>query len=182
MKINICRACYACNLNPTLNAVAPTGNPNANLHIFLDSPHGRALSFIGWLLDTASIAPDDVCIDYILKCAPPKGKAITDKKKPRLEAVGICCCAIPRPGLQGDKSIVAAGAWAIEALIAKPMKEVAGIKDKDTGIWAMYNPLYHIMNAGECQRSYRVLFKAAEEAGLKPAYNPNIEMFDFAMK
>jgi hypothetical protein len=182
MSTTLCKQCAAFSIDKKSNCVAGMGNPEAPLAIFLNKPDMRAVAFLGWLLDKCSLSPEDVYIDFILKCAVKKApKSATSQKKSRLVCAKICTSRYSRPGLKAT-SIVAAGEWAIEALIDKPMKTVAGIKDPTTGVWAIYDPMYHIMNAGECVRSYRVLYSAAVEDGLQPEYNPEVPMFDFAMK
>ena len=74
------------------------------------------------------------------------------------------------------------GRWAMETLTdVKQPKEVVGIKDTASDVWCLYSPAYYTMSPGDCVAAWRVIFKAAEEAGLKPAYKET-EMFDFKLR
>lgn len=74
------------------------------------------------------------------------------------------------------------GRWAMETLTdVKEPKTVVGIKDTASGVWCLYSAAYYTMSPGDCVSAWRVVYKAAEEAGLKPEYK-HTAMFDFKLK
>lgn len=174
---NKCTECLAC--NKLINCKPGIGNPNADLAIFVDYPDRMGMQFLDWMLAKTCLRPSEVYIDFILKCGKTPA---TGKKKPREESIVICHDRHPRPGF-GMSQIVLLGKMAIEASTdTKAAKDLYGLQDPATGFWCGYSPAYCAMNPSESYRVYRLLYKAAEAAGLTPGFDPSIEMFDFIQK
>lgn len=128
------------------------------------------------------IHPDYVYLDYTVKCGA--GKFIPKQKSDRLVCIEACskyrfATLQMMPNL---KSIVAMGRLSLEAFTGN--SELARFEGmawgaseprvRDTGvdkIWVTYNPSYLLPPQGkpaETPEVYRVLWRAAEAAGLQP--------------
>ena len=59
----------------------------------------------------------------------------------------------------------------------QPVEKV--LRDYIKQIWVSYAPGYSLQDPSEIVTLYRVLFKAAEDAGLNPKFNPNVKMFEW---
>lgn len=156
------------------------GNPDARLIIVLDgSGNILAEKLLVWILKRLSLTADDVWVDYLFRCPVPKQL----KKKELLECHRICWTSHPKAwGDREDTAVVLAGNWAADFLVNAKMKEWHGKKDPDSGVWICYSFLYLLMNPAECVDNWRVLYKAAEEVGLKPKMVVEIEPFRFPSK
>lgn len=166
--------CTACSLSSKEhNCASGWGNPNAKLVVLLDCP-GDLLAeklFI-WITKRLNLTGQDIWVDYTLKCPIPK--AI--KKKQLGECFDIC------NNLHGSNYFynrvgVICGNISADLPHRKKMKEVHG--KKVDGNWYIYSFKYLLMNPAECVESWRVLFKAAEEVGLKPKMIVDVEPFRF---
>lgn len=166
--------CTACSLSSKEhNCASGWGNPNAKLVVLLDCP-GDLLAeklFI-WITKRLNLTGNDIWVDYILKCPIPKGT----KKKELLECYITCKAKHSRYWGNGQ-TFVYCGNHTTDLIGKKKMKEVHG--KKVDGIWYMYSFKYLLINPAECVESWRVLFKAAEEAGLKPKMIVDVEPFRF---
>lgn len=158
------------------NCVNGWGNPDANLIVYLDCP-GDTLAeklFI-WITKRLGLTGNDIWVDYIFKCPTRKG----DKKKDLEHYKNVCWTAHPRK-MEG-KSIVIAAKWG-DLIIGKNLKGLQGKKDADSGCWILYSFKYLLMNPVECVDAWRILFRAAEEAGLKPKMVVDVPEFRFPSK
>lgn len=174
--------CEACQLSKEcgkLNAMPGWGNPEAKLVVMLDAP-GDALAekLLVWIFRKLSLTSEDVWVDYLSRCAIPKKPA----KKLMKHAYDKCWTAFPRLAVTNCEALVVCGQWCNELLIGGKMKNQVGRKNEETGIWAAYSMKYLLMNPAECVVTWRVIFKAAEEAGLSPKMNMSEPMFDFPPK
>lgn len=180
MKHTPCTDCRMSRFAPkTQNNVAGWGNPDAKLVIVLDGPgHLLAEKLLIWILKRLSLTADDVWIDYTFRCQVPKEL----KKKELAVCHRICWTSHPRAWAEVDKVLVLAGNWSADFLANAKMKEWHGRKEPESGIWMCYSFLYLLMNPAECVDNWRVLYKAAEEAGLKPKMVVDIDPFRFPSK
>lgn len=170
--------CTKCSLScgGNLNNSEGWGNPKAKFAILLDCP-GNALAekLLINILMRLSLTSDDVWIDYLVKC--PLGKK--DLKAKVLESYKICWNHIIRQEVIDAQSVVVAGNWGCDFLTSAKMKDLHGRKCPETNIWVCYSFKYLLMNPAECVDNWRVMFKAAEEADLKPKMNLDVPAFKF---
>jgi len=172
--------CTACPLGydtTNNNAEKGWGNPAAKLVIVLDDP-GNALAekLLIWILYKLSLSSEDVWIDYTLKC--PVG----NHKKADLRAYySLCWTAQPRDEIINNQSLVVCGALSSSLVGGKNLTKVQGTRDEN-GVWYVYSFKFLLMNPAACLSTWRVIYKAAEEAGLKPVYNFKVENFKFPSK
>lgn len=164
------------------------GSLNPKLLIRLDYPYidddrsgiignSQATKLLLWLLKRMSLTLDEIAIDFVLKCHKPKNQL---KKKPdRLNAINQC--------RSNDsfkqffvKAIVLMGSIACESRFKEQLK------DKESAFWqdnprifVTYSPAYAIETPSETVGIYRMIWWAAEHAGLKPKFNPNIKPFNY---
>lgn len=143
---------------------------------------------LDWLLKRMSIDPDDVAYEYTLRCYG-KGSLPTTKAA-RCVCIEECsrfrfaALARIRP-----RAIVALGQVSLEAFTGKTqVGEYEGqrlipwepvVRDYTSGIWCGYSINYALISPSDTYRIFRVIFKAAQEAGLKPRPNPNIAPFQW---
>lgn len=176
--------CTKCSLSATcaknLNDSPGWGNPNAKLVVLFDAP-GSALAeklFI-WITKWLSLSGNDIWVDYLVKCELPPGKP---KKATMKTAYQACWNHHVRQEVFDAKEVVVAGNWGAQFVAETTMKEMHGRKDPVTGVWVIYAFNFLLFNPGECVDAWRVLFKAAEGAGLKPKMNLDVEPFRFPSK
>jgi len=178
-KTNICKACDLGNCPKVYNASKPWGNPNAPLVVYMDCPGSPlAEKLLIWLFEKCGLSGNDVYVDYLVKCPLPKGrtrKALVEEYKSK------CWTVHPRIDITKKVGILA-GNYSAELLADVKMKDWNGRYDKESECWIIYSFAYLLMNPGECVRSWRVIFKAAEQAGLKPKMVMDIPMFKFPSK
>lgn len=196
------RQCTKCLLHKTAQTVGmdgPLQSSSVKLLIYVDCPteeedkkhkagSSENIKMIRWLLERMSVQPEDVSIQFTLKCFKPKN-ALT-KKEERLSA--IQACSIHRMEdikRQSPIAIVSMGSIGCEAFFGgAQLKTKEGTKsnphDKEiktivNQVWQAYSPAYATQSPAESLRLYRVLFRAAEDAGLKPVHNPNVKPYEF---
>lgn len=194
--------CQNCHLSETCRTVGMQGygDPKASLILFLDSPtfdddhKGRfgfsdSTKLLSWLIQRAGLSlREGVRIEYTLRCAKPKRSLST--KAARAECIEACSeYRFATLQTLKPKAIVAMGAISCEAFLAgcahgkkegwhweTREKSIASIVSRT---WVTYSPGYAIEKPAEVGRIYRVIFRAAEAAGLKPQFNPNVKPFPF---
>ena len=194
--------CQDCRLwRGAKNVCLPSRGPlEASLAIFLDSPSvvedKRGRSFCGdnaemldFQLRRMGIDPRTVYVDYILKCY---AKKYPGKKHEKRECFDICsqyrfATLQDMPNL---RTVCGLGTLACEALIgSKAIGDYAGSKWEPCepamrkllngdGVWIGYSPGYAIHSPAEGGAVFRVLWKAAEEAGLNPVVTKT-KMFEY---
>lgn len=162
----------------------------ARMAIYVDQPSWmddqRNRSFISdsaeliWhFIDRMGINRELVFLDYVLKCAA--GKQVPGRKSDRLVCIQACSKyrfatlqAIPNL-----KNIVAMGQIALEAFTGNtelknfegmswPVSELSVRAAGVEKVWCTYNPNYLLEKPAEVPEVYRVIWRAAEAAGLSP--------------
>lgn len=168
-----CTACMLGAKNNTYNAVKGWGNPDAPLIVYMDCP-GDVLAekLFVWIMKRLGLDGNDCWVDYTFKCALPKGL-----KKKELVPCQSICWTVKKRRMNG-KATVLAGNHTADFLAGDKMKDWHGRKD-EAGFWITYSFKYLLMNPAECVDAWRVLYKAAEEAGLKPRMVLDVEPFKF---
>lgn len=176
MKNPKCEDCLLGTKCTTFNNQEGFGNPDAPLVIVLDEPGNlQGEKLLIWLTKRLGLTGNDIWVDYLLRCPLLDG----DKKKNIHQRYRICWTSHPRTRIENAKVLVIAGNWAADFLIDAKMKEWNGKKHPESGAWVIYGFPYLLMNPATCVDSWRVLFKAAEEAGLKPKMVIDVEPFKF---
>lgn len=176
------KKCTECNLGKSCtahaNASAGWGNPQAKLVIVLDCPGGHLEeALLVWLLKKAGLIADDVWVDYTFKC-PIESKI---RKELHLEYYKKCWKQYPRNEIENNHTLILCGNYSVQLLAGEKLKDINGRKAK-TDAWCIYSMGYALMNPAICVDIWRVIFKAAEEAGLKPKLNQTLEVFKFPSK
>lgn len=178
MKKILCNACALGCQTKNNNAAKGWGNPEAKLVIVLDSPGDvMAEKLLVWILQKLSLTSNDVWVDYTFKC-PIESKV---KKELYLTYHKTCWETHSRNEIENNVSLVLCGNYSVILLADEKMKELHGRK-AETGAWCIYSMAYLLMNPAECVDAYRCIYKAAEEAGLKPKMNMDLPVFKFPSK
>ncbi len=189
---NQCQDCRVGRYYPNVTCMVGVGNPEtARMAIYMDQPSymddrmSKAFSaesgdLLRHFIARMGIHPDFVYFDYILKCHCPK-KMMPSTKADRLICIQACskyrfATLQTMPNL---KSIVAMGKIALEAFTGNT--EIGKFEDcsweprepqiRELGIphiWVTYSPLYCFEKPAETPSLYRVVWRAAVEAGLNP--------------
>jgi uracil-DNA glycosylase family 4 len=185
-----CQDCklYKFVVNPCLPGVGTA--EDAVLAIFVDQPNwmddqrrrpfvSESADLIRHFIDRMGIPQSKVWLDYVLKCGA--GKQVPSQKSERLQCIEACskyrfATLQMIPNL---KSIVTMGRIALEAFTGN--SELAKFEGMSWGateptirdlgidkIWVTYNPVYLLEKPAETPEVYRVLWRAAEAAGLQP--------------
>lgn len=191
-----CKDCklYANAKTPCLNGRLHKG---VRLLIYSDAPDyfadnaARSYSMdagkiLDWMLKRMSISPELVGYDYTLRCYPAKSLPTT--KAGRAECVGECNhyrfanIAKLRP-----KAIVSLGQVSLEAFTGKSkVGDYEGqrvrswepiVSELVDGVWVGYGLTYILMFPSDSYRTFRVIYKAAEEAGLRPKIDSTVSPF-----
>lgn len=193
--------CKGCVLHTTAKTICirPHIGNNPVLAIFFDSPNkeedqrhkfgvGDAFKMVEWLLARMSISLDNVLISHVLRCHC--GNKQLTKKAERSEAL-VACRTHRFDLLQTHQplAVVAMGRFACEAFTnGADVGKREGthwscteseIKDVCSRVWVTYSPLYARESPTETVTLSRVLWRAAESAGLKPKTNLNVKPFDY---
>lgn len=188
------RKCSLCKLAKDAYTVGLEGfgGDKPSMIIFLDNPsqeedrrhkagESKYARFVIWLMSRMSIPPSEYRIEYTIRChAEPKAiKTIAQFTQP-LEACGLHRFA----SLQKykPKVIVGLGRLSCRAFTGSlDQGNYEGTKwsFRKGEVWIGYNPAYAFQAPAESLRIYRVLFAAAQDAGLKPVFNPKVKPFDF---
>lgn len=160
----------------TYNNKEGFGNPNAPLVIVLDEP-GNVLAekLLIWLAKRLGLDGNDIWVEYLFRCPILDG----DKKRNLQKRKDICWTSHPRTRIENAKSLILCGNYAADFLSGAKMAEWHEKKHPMTEAWIMYGMTYLLMNPAECLNNSRVMFKAAEEAGLKPQMVIDVEPFPF---
>lgn len=177
------------------------GGSDCRLAIFFDSPamiedkRGRSFvsdnaEFVKYCLQRMSVKLEYVYLDYIVKCYTKK---LPGEKAARMDCVRSCsqyrfASLQEMPKL---KSIVALGALGCETFtLAKKIGTKQGcewvpaspiIRQHVKHVWIGFSPGLLKEKPSEAGSIYRVIFMAAQEAGLKPHVNLNLKPFDFQL-
>lgn len=146
--------------------------------------------FLDWMFERMSINPRLINYEYTLRCYAQKTLPTT--KAGRLVCIQECnqyrfaIVAKQRP-----KAIVTLGQVSLEAFTGRTkLKDNNGLQvptneliiSRRCGIehiWCGYSVQYALMSPSESPDMFRVLWYAAEEAGLKPKLNPSVTPFQW---
>jgi uracil-DNA glycosylase len=133
------------------------------------------------LLSRMSVAPEDVGFEYTLRCYP--AKSLPGTKAERAGCIEECAAyrfnAILRTR---PKALVALGKVSMEAFTGRSeLKNSEGrkfanwepiVREVVPEVWVGYSINYLLVSPSDTPRVFRVLYKAAEDAGLHPKINP----------
>lgn len=175
------------------------GGQDCRLAIFLDSPNfmddkrGRSFvsdnaEFVKWSLRRMTVDLEDVYLDYIVKCYPGK---MPGKKDDRMACVRACSqyrfAALQK--LPHIKAVVALGSLGCETFtMVKEVGKKAGadwepispvMRQHIDRIWIGMSPGVLKEQPSEAGSIFRVIWMAAEEAGLKPVVNQDVKPYPF---
>lgn len=175
------------------------GTQDAVLAIYLDYPsflddrRGRSFvsdngEFVKYCLKRMSVKLEDVYLDYIVKCAPGK---MPGKKEDRMACVRACSqyrfAALQK--LPHIKAIVGLGSLSCETFtMVKEVGKRAGadwepispiMKQHVDHIWIGISPGVLKEQPAEAGSIFRVIWMAAEEAGLNPEVDESVKPYDF---
>lgn len=134
------------------------------------------------LLGRMSLSTEEVYLDYIVKCWA--GKRMPKQKCDRLVCIEACSKYrfATLQNLPNLRKIVGMGTLSLEALIgSSEMKHFEGeswtpreLELRQYGeVWITYSPAYLDEKPAEIPNVYRIIFTAAQQAGLDP--RPNLE-------
>lgn len=178
------------------------GTPDlCKLAIYLDHPsavedkRGRSFvsdnaDFVQFCLRRMSVNIEEVYLDYILKCYPIK---LPGKKPDRMACVSACAQyrLASLEDLPHLRAVVGLGSLACETFTG--VKEIglkAGVSWEPISpimrqlcptIWIGYSPGSVREKPSEAGAIYRVIFRAAEQAGLNPKPNLSIKPYEFVI-
>lgn len=186
---------------PSVGGIGPLAWKSCKLAIFLDYPNyledrkgvpfiSDAAEFVWFCLRRMSVPREMVYLDYILKCAPGKLPGV---KSERMGLVAACS-QYRVASLQDMPSlgaVVVLGGLGCEAITGeKRIGAKTGAEWKPMGpymqaiishVWVGYSPGLLREKPSEAGSIFRVIWKAAEEAGLSPAINTAIKPYDFEL-
>lgn len=178
------------------------GDTDCKLAIFLDAPsivddkRGRsfvsdASAFVKYCLARMSVSEEDVYFDYIVKCY---GGKLPGKKPDRMACVSACSqyrfFALEQ--LMHLKAMVVLGSLGCEVITQhKTIGDKAGTSWEPVSllmrkymahVWVGFSPGLLKEKPAEAGSIYRVIWKAAEEAGLNPQTNTKLKPYEFPEK
>lgn len=194
-----CNKCLLCNVaNSRSICLDGEGSLDAEMAIYLDTPlvmddrrHrplvSQAADFLRHCLKKMGIAPASARIDYTVKCYP--AKKMPGKQKDRFDVIWACSeyRIATLQNMPNLKSLVAMGAISCETFVGSAtVGDRAGaewepremwLRKIIPHVWVSYSPGYVLEKPSEAGAIFRVLWKAAEEAGLEPRVTkvPNFE-------
>ncbi len=169
------------------------------LIIYTDSPDyisdnsGRSYTLdtgriLDWFLDRMSVSKSDVAYDYTLRCYPNKKLPTTKADRAALieecSSYRFATIAKIRP-----RAVVGLGQTTLEAFTGKTrIGDWQGrsvlcwegvVRDFAERIWIGYSLNYILAYPSDTPSVFRVIFRAAEAAGLKPKIDPSIPPFQW---
>lgn len=191
------KSCRLCHLHKSAYTVClnGVGSDNPKVVVFLDNPSSeedrrheagfsKYVQFVVWLFKRMSISKEDYRIEFSLRCyAEPD--AI--KTKVLVEPLLNSCYIHSVTTLQRYSKAILVGMGKLtcfQFLGSLQHGQYAGCDwefQKKTGrkMWITYSPGAVFQSPAESPAIYRVLFRACEQANLKPKFNPNIQLFDY---
>lgn len=145
-------------------------------------------NILDWMFQRMDVDPGMVAYEYTLRCYPQKSLPTTKAAR----AVCIEECAEYRFASIAKlkpKAIVALGQTSLEAFTGKTrIGEYEGrkihcwepvVRDYCDNVWIGYSINYILVSPSDTPRVFRVLYRAAEDAGLSPKLNPKIPPFQW---
>lgn len=195
--------CTKCTLsqscNPKARCLKGEGGINGiSLAIYTDHPYfmddrrkrgftSEPADYLKWMLRRMSIPLDRVYMDYVAKCYPGKLPKAWKEREPIVSA----CSEYRFATLQKlqPKHIVAFGELSCQTFIGKSkLGEFVGtywqpveplIRKFCEKVWVGYSLAYPINSPSDAYQLFGLLWMAAEEAGLSPVVNENVQPFKF---
>lgn len=199
------KKCSLCKLHKSARTVCINGfgAENPKIIVFLDNPpieedrrHKSGISkyakLVIWLFKRMSIDSSSFRIEYTLRCHAEEKDIKTQKDfKPKVDACSSHQLAILQK--HSKAIVIGMGKLSCYALLGSDKHgDYEGMKwsmirtsikiKRWQQTWITYSPAYAFQTPSETPRLYRVLFAAAEEAGLNPLFDPNVKPFDFDEK
>jgi len=195
-----CQKCLLCNVaNPRSVCLKGMGSLDSAMIIFLDTPNmmddkrhrsfvSEAAEFVRHCLKRMGIDPAAVMLDYTVKCYP--AKKMPGKAKDRFEVTWACSeyRIATLQNMPNLRSIVAMGALSCEVFTgsatvgthagAEWTPREKWLQSRLSHVWVSYSPGYVLEKPSEAGAIFRVLWRAAEEAGLSPVSTKQ-PAFDF---
>lgn len=195
--------CTDCILHRTAKhrCLSSQGDVNCRLAIFLDSPayiddkRGKSFvsdnaEFVRYCLNRMSVPESLVYLDYIVKCYPKK---LPGQKADRMACVNACSqyrlASLQK--LKKLRSLVVLGSLGCETFT---MEKQIGLRQGTDWVpasplvrqivprvWVGFSPGLLENKPSEAGSIYRVIYIAAEEAGLKPQTNLKIKPYEFTI-
>lgn len=173
--------------------------PSCRLAIYLDHPNvvedrqnkswvGRNAEFVLWCLSRMGVELENVHLDYVVKCYPPN--KLPGRKPERMSCVSMCSQYRNEtlPELPNLKAIVMLGNLGCELITgSNQIGAWQGSKWPPLGfimkqivpeVWIGYSPGFVLEKPSEAGGLFRVLWRAAEEAGLNPQVT-QVKPFNF---
>lgn len=149
-----------------------------------------AVQLIDYMFARMSIDKSQYYLEYVLKCYPPGGK-VPSKKKDRAVCLEACSTyRDPTMMVLNPTTIIGLGRTACELLTGGTKigdwsdcwwePKDPSIRQYCPIIWIGPSPVAVLMNPTSSPDLYRVLWRAAEYAGLTPAYNRSVKMFNWS--
>lgn len=194
-------SCTDCVLHRTAKhrCLPSQGSTSCTLAIFLDSPsyiddkRGKSFvsdnaEFVKYCLRRMSVPIEMVYLDYIVKCYPKK---LPGQKADRMACVNACSQyrLASLQQLTRLKSLVVLGSLGCETFtFEKQIGLKAGadwepvsplVRKIVPRVWVGYSPGVLEKKPSEAGAIYRVIYVAAEEAGLHPQVNQSIKPYEF---
>lgn len=187
-------ACTACELHEHCYTVGmnPIGPENAPLMVFLDCPpaeddmrhkfgESHVAKFVRWMMNRNGLKEEEYRVAFTLKCSIPK-KTIT-KKVQKYEVIDACT---PHriASLQNCKCALVMGELSVLAFLDQPLKKTVNCiwpsqEIKGLSVAVSYAPGYALQNPSQSVGMARLMWLAAEKAGLKPYFNAEAGQFDY---
>lgn len=172
-------------------------NIHAPLQVFVDAPTDQDVKFGGygtsrvsrlmfWMLEKWTLSPEEVGINFALRCANDISKKV-DKR----DALTACAeysdryieAAVALIGFGELSSIRLLGDRPLASTVYQRHRKVRTINyiTRDVFVAISYSPGYFLQKPSETTDGMRMLYWAAEAAGLKPMYNKDLPDFDFGI-
>lgn len=180
--------CQLCWLYKSANIICMPCRPNikAPLQIFVDSPTAQDEKFGGygssmvsrllfWMLEKWSLTPEEVGINFALRCCASSLK----KKVDKLDALAACN-VYSNKYVNSAKALLGMGEVSSMRLLGdRPLKNT--VYQQHDNIFISYSPGFFLQKPAETIDGLRMLYKAAEAASLTPLLNKDLELFDFGV-
>lgn len=183
--------CTLCWLHRSANVVCMPCKPNqqAPLQVFIDSPSpqddefgefgsSRVSRLLFWMFEKWTLAPEEVGVNFAVRCCGSDLKKIVDKK----DALAACSIYSERY-ITCAKALLGFGELSSMRLLAnRSLKNTVYQEHKrehPVSVFISYAPGYFLQKPSEVVAGLRMLYRAARAAGLKPELNTELELFDF---
>lgn len=184
-------SCTRCWLHKSVKVVSMNARPNkkAPLQIFIDGPTAQDDQFGGygssrvarllfWMLEKWTLYPEEVGINFTLRCCTKTVK----KKRDKFDAIEACMYHT-LDVLDKAKAVLGMGELSsIRLLGNRPIGNTVYQRHNramSIPVFISYSPGYILGSPAEVVDGLRMLHDAAEAAGLQTELNTELELFDF---